>query len=257
LITADGETFKADLTGTDYGGYDRNRFDFDYAPMVRTGGFTLEAAINFKDGIGSGKTIAVKVMDGSGTESAVRYVKIKPPEEPPTASEKTTKQTTEKTTKEKATKPTTEKTTKPTTSKTEAAKQTSAPETRTKREITHRAVTTTIKVQTSDSANTKSAKTTKAATTKFKAKQNGNKATVTEQQGTSERRTGRYAGTVTYSYITDEYTTAAGTAEGSSKQKRKSPHWSAQLLLLPPAFSEQFPKKTNPVKMKNPKGVKI
>lgn len=222
IIIVEDETLKADMTQEQYDGYDRNKFDFAYVGELKDQGFSIEVRINFKNGLEDGKKLLIHLMDSKGEQSAVKEMTLRKTEPTTIATtQKTTKSTTEKTTKEKTTKPTTEKTTKPTTTKTEAAKQTTAPETRTKREITHRAVTTTIKAQTSDSANENSSKTTKAASTKFKAKQNGNKAAVTKQQSTSERRTGRYAGTVTYSYITDEYTTAAETAAGSSKSKKK------------------------------------
>lgn len=230
IITAEGETLKADLSGTDYGGYDENKIGFEYCPKVKSQGFSIETRINFKDGIGDGKTITVKFIDGGGKQSPKCDMTITPPVVPPTASAVTTKTTTEKTTKEKTTKPTTEKTTKekttkekttkPTTTKPETAKSTAAPETRTKREITHRAVTTTKKRQPAVTTSAEREKTSKATTTKFRA-QGRNDVEAETRQSTSERRTGLYPDTVTYTYITEEYTTSPAKAGSGSISKKK------------------------------------
>ena len=179
-IEAEGETLKADMTQEQYDSYNRNKLDFAYVAVPKAGGFTVEVRINFKNGIGDGKKIAVRVTNTSGEPSAVKEITVKKsepatvtttekttkPTTEKTTKEKTTKTTTEKTTKEKTTKPTTEKTTKEKTTKekttkqttSKAAKATAAPETKAKREITHRAVTTTTK-----KAPASTAKTTKKA----------------------------------------------------------------------------------------------
>ena len=241
LITVDGETLKADLTGTDYGGYDKNKLDFKYVPLVRTGQFTIEVRINFKDGIGDGKSVEVKMIDGHGEQSAMREVAISPPEEPPTAqvvtvrsttekaskltTETTTTATTEKTTKEKTTKPSTVRTTKEKTTRTTVAK--------TKRETT---VPATEKRQTSTKANTqKTADIAKVTTAKFKAQKKQTAETAKQPNVTQSIFTQSNAAqsvTVTYSYLTDEYTTYTSDEKDSSKTKKTVASLVSVLLVI-------------------------
>ena len=193
-IEAEGETLKADMTQEQYDGYNRNKLDFAYVAVPKAGGFTVEVRINFKNGIGDGKKIAVRVTNTSGEPSAVKEITVK-------KSEPATVTTTEKTTKEKTTK---EKTTKQTTSKT--AKATAAPETKAKREITHRAVTTTTeKAPASTAKTTKKARTPEETTTKFRSRRNNPAAT--SKRSPAEIITGETVSPVTYTYITEEYTT--------------------------------------------------
>ena len=244
IIKADDETLKADMTQEEYAEYDRKKFDFSYAAEPKTGGFTVEVRINFKNGLEDGEKIKVQVMDTSGEPSAVREMTIRKTEA--TTTEKTTKPTTEKTTKEKTTKPTTEKTTKPTTEKTtkekttkpsttkasaEKAKTTAAPKTR--REITHRAVTTTVKkTKTASSKTARPAKTEKETVTKFRAQPYKSEAAVTQRQSRTERETAARTGTVTYSYITEEYTTSREQGDGSSKNKKKIAAFASATLVI-------------------------
>ncbi len=266
IITAGGENLRADLTGKDYGGYDKNKFDFAYVPKVRTGSFTLEVRINYKNGIKGGETVTVKIIDGSSTQSAVRSFEIKAQEELPTAAvittkpttkpttektttERTTKPTTEKTTKEKTTKPTTEKTTKPTTAKTTkptttkprttkatttkatTAKAKTTVQKRTNRDISQKVVTTTVENGKNRENETATVRTTKAQVTKFRAKQNVTTEQTTRWQG--ERITGTVAATgiVSYSYIT-EYTTSSANGGGSSHKKKAAAFASATLVIV-------------------------
>ncbi len=80
IIKADDETLKADMTQEEYAEYDRKKFDFSYAAEPKTGGFTVEVRINFKNGLEDGEKIKVQVMDTSGEPSAVRE---KPRRRPP------------------------------------------------------------------------------------------------------------------------------------------------------------------------------
>ncbi|MBQ6264426.1 MAG: hypothetical protein IJK60_03150 [Clostridia bacterium] len=233
IIKADGETLKADLTQKEYEEYDRRKFDFSYVGKSKAGGFTVEVRINFKNGLEDGKTITVQVLDASGEPSAVKDMIIR--QIPPTTTEKTTKLTTEKTTKEKTTKekttkettekttkPTTEKTTKTTTTKPAATKEKPAAEAKTGREITHRAVTTTLKKeQTAAAGTSKPAKDSKEKTTKFKAQSYISEKTTTAQKHPDERLTDSYTGEVTYSYITEEYITSPESRSDTSKIKKK------------------------------------
>lgn len=249
LITVDGETLKADLTGTDYGGYDKNKLDFNYVPLVRTGQFTIEVRINFKDGIGDGKSVEVKMIDGHGEQSAMREVAISPPEEPPTAqvvtvrsttektakptTEKTTKVTTEKTTKATTEKTTKEKTTKPSTVRTTKEKATRTTVAKTKRETT---VPATEKRQTSTKANTqKTADIAKVTTAKFKAQKKQTAETAKQPNVTQSIFTQSNAAqsvTVTYSYLTDEYTTYTSDEKDSSKTKKTVASLVSVLLVI-------------------------
>ena len=222
-IEAEGETLKADMTQEQYDSYNRNKLDFAYVAVPKAGGFTVEVRINFKNGIGDGKKIAVRVTNTSGEPSAVKEITVKKsepatvtttekttkPTTEKTTKEKTTKTTTEKTTKEKTTKPTTEKTTKEKTTKqttSKAAKATAAPETKAKREITHRAVTTTTKKAPASTAKTtKKARTPEETTTKFRSRRNNS--AVTSKLSPAEIITGETVSPVTYTYITEEYTT--------------------------------------------------
>ena len=255
IIEAEGETLKADMTQEPYDGYDRNKFDFAYVAVPKAGGFTIEVRINFKNGLGDGKTITVHVMNTSGEVSAFHDLTVKKsepatvtttekttkPTTEKTTTERTTKPTTEKTTKEKTTKPTTAKTTKPTTTKPRTTKATTTKATtakakttvqkRTNRDISHKVVTTTVENGKKRENETATVRTTKAQVTKFRAKQNVTTEQTTRWQG--ERITGTVAATgiVSYSYIT-EYTTSSANGGGSSHKKKAAAFASATLVIV-------------------------